>query len=204
MNMLFRTLSVCLAALALSTLAYAQKQPEFERGYYYRFDSTKVTGEISYNFGRDRWFFFRTDLDAPPQLVMARDSYEFSIRGRRFVMKENTKSQYKIWNEHGQSDFVEIVIDDQISLFKDYYSDPVARGQHQLSTDKNFNYLVQRKGEQGILRISKTKKRFIKEMTAFFKDYEKLSKLISDEELTYDDLEYIVNLYNIWYSDNVK
>lgn len=193
---------ILLSALCLCALTgHAQQQPEFEKGYYYGFDSTKVSGEIAYNFGRDRWFFFREGEGYPPALFMANDAYEFSIRGRRFVMKENYKSKYKLWNEHGQSDFVELIIEGDVSLYKDYYSEPVARGQHQLDKEKSSNYLLEKNGERGILRVSKSKKRFIKELTVFFGEYDRLKELISKEELTYDDLEYIVNLYNIWKSD---
>lgn len=180
------------------------QDPEFEKGHYYGFDSVKVSGEIAYGFGRDRWCWYRIDEDSPPRLIMTRDAYEFSIRGRRFIAKENRKSNYKVWNEHGQGDFVEVVLEGEVSLYKDYYSDPVARGQHQLNRDKTINYLLERKGGDGILRVSKTKKRFIKELSSYFKGNDRLVKLISKEELGFEDIEYIVNLHNIWSDDSSK
>lgn len=185
-----RTFVLCLFVVAGSA-AFPQK---FIEGHYYTHDGQRIAGLIHHSYmarfssSPDNYIEFKATPEAKEQKLTTKEVRSFVAGNDSFIIVKNFAiNGFAYYDE----DFVKVVKSGRINLYL-HYSTVTGSDGYGVSTSTVTSYLVEKDGV-----LMRMKKRDFKEKIGeLFGDNKELLQKLRKKDLTYKDIEKIIEEYN--------
>jgi hypothetical protein len=168
---------------------------QFKEGYYYTKDGSKVVGLLKFNYGGNAFtnksdgdcsVSFKTDKSAKKIKLTTNDICCFVIEADSFSIIKNFKLNAVVTYP---KDFAKVLEAGKINLYL-YFSTIQSGGYGGVSTATDW--VIEKDGIADKL----TKRKFKELIPTYLSDYPDLLHKITNDELSYDDTEKIIKMYN--------
>jgi hypothetical protein len=167
---------------------YGQSE-KYRPGFYTDLSGNKISGFINYISGG--LIKFRSNNEEKPKKLKPDEVMGFTCDGKEYIVFRNFKVKLQLMVENREFRFVRQVKKGKVNL----YTDDESIHSRGVTTDVVV-YLLKRENSDTIDYVPFMNGAFRKTMSVYFTDNQEIREKILNKELTYDDIERIVDMFN--------